>query len=85
MRRTACCGRARPANPVVEGLALGASCWAAGYLGWLPALGLMPPVTRQTPAQIAGPLVEHLVYGVATVAVFDLLRECADSCFSSET
>ena len=76
--------RPRGGNPIVEGLALGATCWAAGYLGWLPALGLMPPVTRQTPAQIAGPLMEHLVYGVATVAVFDLLRECVDSRLSSE-
>jgi hypothetical protein len=76
--------RPRGGNPIVEGLALGAACWAAGYLGWLPALGLMRPVTRQTPAQVAGPLMEHLVYGMATVAVFDLLRECVDSRFSSE-
>ena len=73
-----CCGRAAAIRSST-GLALGAACWAAGYLGWLPAAGLMPPLSKQTPSQIVGPLMEHLVYGMATVAVFDLLRECVDT------
>jgi hypothetical protein len=44
----------------------------------------MPPVSRQTPSQVAGPLVEHLMYGMTTVAAFDLLRQVADTCCSSE-
>jgi uncharacterized membrane protein YagU involved in acid resistance len=59
---------------VLEGSLLGLACWAVGYLGWLPATGLMPPVTRQKPAQVAGPIVQHIAYGIAAVAVFDWLR-----------
>lgn len=62
-------------NAVAEGLVLGTACWAAGYLGWLPALGLMPPVWKQTAAQAAMPLAEHLVYGMTTVAAYGWLRE----------
>ncbi len=67
--------RPRGGNPLLDGIALGAVCWAAGYLGWLPALGLMPPVWRQTAPQAITPAADHLVYGVATVAAYDLLRE----------
>jgi hypothetical protein len=57
-----------------EGVALGLATWAAGYLGWLPATGLMPPVSEQDPAQAILPAVEHAAYGVATVAAYDGLR-----------
>lgn len=62
-------------NPWSDGLILGASCWAAGYLGWLPALGLMPPVWRQSTSQAIVPAAEHLVYGMTTVAAYDWLRD----------
>jgi hypothetical protein len=57
-----------------DGLLLGAIAWAAGYLGWLPALKLMPPVWRQEPARAIVPAVEHLAYGLATVAAYDWLK-----------
>jgi hypothetical protein len=63
-----------PASVVIEGSLLGLACWAVGYLGWLPATGLMPPVTRQKPAQVAAPIVQHIAYGIAAVAAFDWLR-----------
>jgi hypothetical protein len=62
-------------SPWRDGAVLGVACWAAGYLGWLPALGLMPPLWRQTAAQVAGPVVEHVAYGVTTVAVYDWLHD----------
>lgn len=70
-------GALRPAggNPSTDGLVLGTACWAAGYLGWLPALGLLPPIWKQTAPQAIGSAVEHLAYGVATVASYDLLRQ----------
>ena len=43
--------RPRGGSVLAEGVALGLACWAAGYLGWLPAAGLMPPVDEQDPAQ----------------------------------
>ena len=42
-------------NLLLEGGALGLAAWGVGYLGWLPATGLMPAVTKQEPRQIAGP------------------------------
>jgi hypothetical protein len=63
-----------PASIIIEGSLLGLAVWSVGYLGWLPAVGLLPPVTRQTPAQVAGPIIQHIAYGIATVAAFDWLR-----------
>ena len=57
-------------EPVLEGSAFGLVVWAAGYLGWLPAARLMPPVTRQRAAAIAGPVVQHLVFGVVTAWLY---------------
>ncbi|MBX6311314.1 MAG: hypothetical protein IRY99_00080 [Isosphaeraceae bacterium] len=66
--------RPQGGNPLVEGLALGTACWAVGYLGWLPALGLLPPVWEQRAPQALAPVAEHLVYGMTTVAAYDWLR-----------
>jgi hypothetical protein len=35
-----------PGNPIVKGSIFGLLWWAAGYLGWLPAFGLLSPATR---------------------------------------
>lgn len=59
---------------LLDGAALGATIWAIGYLGWLPALRLAPPVRRQSPGQIAMSLAQHLIYGVATVGAYRQLR-----------
>lgn len=58
-----------------EGTALGVATWAVGYLGWLPAVGLMPPIWKQRPLQIIAPVVHHIVYGLAAVTVVDAIRE----------
>lgn len=62
---------------VSDGIALGLATWAAGYAGWLPAVGLMPPLRRQGAGQIALPVAQHAAYGVATVAAYDWLRRRA--------
>jgi hypothetical protein len=54
---------------------LGAIAWAAGYLGRLPALGLMRPVWEQDAPEALAPAAEHVVYGVVTVAAYNRLRE----------
>ena len=68
---------ARPegGSPLTEGAALGLLTWAAGYLGWLPATGLMPPVWKQEPAQALTPPLTHALFGMATVAAYDLLHD----------
>ena len=59
----------------MDGVILGIANWAAGYLGWLPALGLMPPLWQQKTPQVIAPIAEHALYGMITVAMYDWLRE----------
>ncbi|HMB96807.1 MAG TPA: hypothetical protein VKK61_12265 [Tepidisphaeraceae bacterium] len=68
-----------PRSIVANGAALGLACWAAGYLGWLPASGLMKPVSKQRPAQIIAPPIRHALYGIATVAAYERLAKLVDS------
>jgi hypothetical protein len=76
--------RPRGGNALLEGAALGLGCWAVGYLGWLPALGITPPVREQTAPQVAGPVVDHLAYGVATAAAYDWLCGTFDPAIPAE-
>ncbi|HWE35765.1 MAG TPA: hypothetical protein VG406_04270 [Isosphaeraceae bacterium] len=69
--------RPRGGPALADGVALGLATWAAGYLGWLPALGLMPPVWRQHAGQVALPVAQHAAFGVATVAAYDALRRAS--------
>jgi hypothetical protein len=62
-------------SPLADGVLLGIATWAIGYLGWLPALGLMPPIWRQKAPQAIAPMVEHTLYGIATVATYHWLRK----------
>jgi hypothetical protein len=66
-------------NPLLAGALLGLATWAVGYLGWLPATGLMPPVIRQEPRQVAGPIATHLGYGIATASAFQWLSRQLES------
>lgn len=61
--------------PLRDGIALGVANWATGYVGWLPALGLMPPAWQQQPRQVTAGVVEHIVYGITTVAAYNWLQE----------
>jgi len=63
--------RARRGSPVFDGALLGIGVWAVGYLGWLPATDLMPPITEHEPKQIVVPLVQHALFGVAVAAAYD--------------
>lgn len=67
--------RPQGGDALTDGPILGAACWAAGYAGWLPALGLMPPVWRQRLPQAVAPFVEHLAFGIVTVAAYNWMRE----------
>src|ERR671923_2157749 len=67
--------RPRAGNLLVDGTALGLGVWAVGYLGWLPALGLMPPVEQQETEQVAGPIAQHIIFGIATVAAHQWLHD----------
>lgn len=64
---------------LLDGAVLGAALWAAGYAGWLPAMGLTPQVRKNQPAQIASSIFQHIAYGVATVGAYRKLRSSAVS------
>jgi len=67
--------RPQGGSPFTDGVILGIANWATGDLGWLPALGLMPPVWQQKAPQAIAPIAEHALYGIITVAMYDWLRE----------
>jgi hypothetical protein len=75
--------RKKPGNVFVDGLALGLVTRAAGYLGWLPATKLMPPVTEQRADQIVPPILEHVAFGVGAVAALRGIRAALDAMSTS--
>ena len=60
--------------PLRDGPLLGVIAWSVGYLGWLPAAGLMKPLTQQEPEQALTPIAQHVIFGVATVAPYRVVR-----------
>jgi hypothetical protein len=54
----------RLTTATLAGAAMGAAVWAIGYAGWLPAVGLTPPVHRQGRGILAN-LAMHVGYGIA--------------------
>ena len=51
----------------------GIAIWAASYLGWIPALRMLPPATRQPVERNALMLTAHIVWGAALAGVSALL------------
>ncbi len=68
----------RPEPTLRDGMVLGLVTWAAGYLGWLPATGLMSPVWKHRPKQFWPPLAEHAIYGIVTAASYQWLAHRAE-------
>jgi hypothetical protein len=66
--------RPRTRSVLAEGTALGILTWAAGYLGWLPAVKLMPPVWKQEIRQVAPNVLSHALFGIACVALSSWAR-----------
>jgi len=64
-------------NLLVDGVALGLGTWAVGYLGWLPATGLMPPLKEHTREQVIMAAAQHALFGLMTAAIAQWLRRRA--------
>ena len=45
------------------GATYGFLVWAAGYEGWVPMLGILPPAHRDRRSRVATMMLAHLVYG----------------------
>jgi hypothetical protein len=67
--------RPRGGSILRNGALLGLVTWATGYLGWLPASGLMEPIWRHRPRQILVPAAENMAYGAAAVGAYEALHE----------
>lgn len=50
----------------VRGILYGIVVWTGSYLGWIPALQLLPPATEQPPYRNLLMIIAHLVWGFWT-------------------
>ncbi|GGK97107.1 hypothetical protein Sme01_35470 [Sphaerisporangium melleum] len=65
---------ARREPRVAAGVAYGLAIWAVSYQGWVPGLGIMPPVHRDRPGRQAIMAAGHVVYGTALALALHRLR-----------
>lgn len=49
--------------------------WLVSYQGWVPALHIMPPASRDHPGRVATMLVAHWVYGIGLGILTARLRD----------
>jgi hypothetical protein len=61
-------------NPVVAGAAYGMAVYAAGYLGWLPATGVMAFGLKHPKHRLSMIIGAHLVWGVALGMLYSTMR-----------
>jgi len=63
-----------PVPAPLKGLLFGAAVWGIGYAGWVPAVGIMAMPDRDRRGRPESMLGAHLVYGMALVAILQLLH-----------
>lgn len=61
--------RSRASTGSVLGMMFGTAVWFASYQGWVPAVGIMPPASRDRPGRPATMFVAHLVFGATLGAL----------------
>ncbi|MEX0750042.1 MAG: DUF1440 domain-containing protein [Dehalococcoidia bacterium] len=59
---------------VVSGLLFALSVWTISYMGWLPALRIMPPATQQPADRNAVMIAAHVVWGISMGLVLSAIR-----------
>jgi uncharacterized membrane protein YagU involved in acid resistance len=69
---------------VPAGLTYGVAIWGVSYMGWMPALGIMPPPERDRRDRQAVMLAAHLVYGT-TLALMVGRRDATHDATSDAT
>ncbi|MFG2076341.1 DUF6789 family protein [Nonomuraea maritima] len=57
--------------PVPVGVAYGLALWIGGYAGWVPGLGVLPPIPRDRPGRQWVMAAGHVVYGTALACVMN--------------
>jgi len=51
-------------RPRLKGMLMGVAVWIGSYLGWLPALGILPPANQHPRRRNVLMIVAHMVWGV---------------------
>jgi hypothetical protein len=67
-----------PARGVASGLGFGASVYALNYAGLAPALGILPPPSRDRPGRQVTMVLAHLVYGVVVGVLVNILTAAGE-------
>lgn len=71
-------------HPLIHGSGYGLAVWAASYLGWIPALGILAPATRQPIRRRRLMLLAHVVWGGATVLIGERLSRRRDEAWREQ-
>lgn len=58
----------------LAGAVFGVGLWAAGFEGWMPAVGMKAPEHRLPPRKWVLPVVTHVVYGLTTAWAYERSR-----------
>lgn len=64
-------GRVPHGPGALAGVAWGLLIWTVSYRGWIPALGLLPPPSRDRPGRPTAMIAAHVVYGAVLGALTD--------------
>ena len=67
-----------PLPPVLKGIGYGLGLWGAGYMGWLPATGLLKPATQHSGGRNASLIASHLVWGAVMGSLSSRIGQQAD-------
>ncbi len=67
-------GRRLPFPRAARGAAFGLAVWAASYLGWLPALRILPPPHNRPTGRNGLLIATHLIWGATTALAADAAR-----------
>ncbi|MFZ5896311.1 MAG: DUF6789 family protein [Myxococcota bacterium] len=54
---------------LARGVPFALAVWATSYAGWIPALGILPPPSRDRPGRPTSMVIAHVVYGAALAAL----------------
>ncbi|MHB0958508.1 MAG: DUF6789 family protein [Pirellulaceae bacterium] len=64
-----------PGSPVTRGVTFGLAVWAVSYLGWLPAVQILPAATHEPARRNALMIAAHLTWGAATGVMMAALED----------
>lgn len=63
-----------PMKNFVKGSLAGLAVWAGSYLGWIPALGILPPASRQPLHRNGLMILAHLIWGLTMAVLARLMK-----------